>query len=393
MRSTLLLALFLAGAPAVRAQVGAEPSAAAGEGVIIGRSVTFQSTVLAQRVRLDIALPPDYAASRYRYPVLFGFQTTLAGVFGVVDTMTRAAAIPGLIVVVAHVPGEMFGLYPRDALPDSGRAAQVLEFLRAELEPYIDATYRTVPYRIVLGHSASALFSLWAMFSAPDAIQAVLAAGPMFAEFDYERVAGLIESALVSRPARTQFLFFTQGNQPELTRNLGAFGDMLRARKPAGLTWEFDPEPLSNHNSLAIRTLHDGLWKLYADWSMLPETVASAGGAAIQAHRKALAGRFGYDIGLGSLADSYVRAKWTAERKHDSVIALARSMAEEFSDDPWQRRRLALAFENAGRWEDAASAWEAAIAVAKDKMTEQERKTFVPFCERRLGVARSKAAR
>ena len=381
------------GAPAVPARTVPGPPATPSEGVVIGRSVTFPSTVLAQPVRLDIALPAGYAESRERYPVLFAFQTTLPGVFGVVDTMARAAAVPGLIVVVAHVPGEMFGLYPGDGVPGSGRGPQVLEFLQGELEPYIDATYRTVPYRIVLGHSASALFGLWAMFAAPDAIQAVLAAGPMFAESDYERVVDLIGRALASRPARTQFLFFTRGNQPELARDLAAFEDMLRARNPAGLTWEFDPEPMSNHNSLAIRTLHDGLWRLYAGWSMLPEAVAAGGGPAIRAHRKAMATRFGYDVGLGRLADSYVRAKWTAEGKQDLVIALARSMCEEFPDDPWQRQRLALAFEHAGRWEDAASAWEAAIVLAKSTMPEQKWKAFVPSFERRLAAARTRTVR
>ncbi len=62
-------AVIQAGAPAVRAQTVAEPRATVGEDVVIGKSVTFPSTVLAQRVQLDIALPPAYATSRSRYPV------------------------------------------------------------------------------------------------------------------------------------------------------------------------------------------------------------------------------------------------------------------------------------------------------------------------------------
>jgi len=358
--------------------------------IVIGKSLTFQSTVLAQPVRLDIALPPGYDAGQEHYPVLFAFQNTLAGVFGIVDAMGRAAAVPRMIVVSAGVPGELFALYPREGVAGSGGGPQVLEFLRRELEPFIDATYRTVPYRIVLSHSASALFSLWAMFSAPDAIQAVLAAGPMFAEYDYVRVASMIERALASRAARSQFLFFTQGNQPDLTRDLAAFREMLRARPAAGLVWEFDPEPMSNHNSLGIRTLHDGLWKLYADWSVLPETIASAGGPAIRAHRKALAGRFGYDIGLSPLADNYVRAKWTAEGNHDAVVALARFGCEEWPKDHRRRLQLAFAFEGASRWKDAVPAWEAAIAVLKANVPEQGWQNFLPLYERRLAEARLK---
>ena len=361
--------------------------------IVIGQSFSFESKVLAQPVRLDIALPPDYATSRDRYPVLLAFQNPATSVIGVVDAMSRAAAVPNMIVVAAAVPGDLFSLYPREGLEGSGRGPQVLEFLRSELEPLIDARYRTVPYRILLTHSASALFSLWALFADPEAIQAVLAAGPMFAEADFARVAGMIERALASRPARAQFLFFTQGNQPELAPGLAAFRDLLTARRPPGLTWEFDPEPMANHNSLGIRTLYDGLWKLYADWSSLPETVAAGGGVAIRAHRKTLADRFGYDIGLSRLADSFVRATWTAQGRHDAVIALTQFGCDESPSDYWPRIRLALACVEAGRWKDAVAAWEAAVVVARANAPAQELQRIMPMLERRLAEARRRTTR
>ncbi len=398
-RHSIATAIFIvaitAALPAHPADMPQEPRSGATAGpadktdIVIGKSLTFQSAILGQAVRLDIALPPDYDATQDRYPVLFAFQKGLPEVFGVVDAMGRAAAVPRMIVVSAGVPGDMFALYARDGTAGPAGGPKVLEFLRRELEPFIDATYRTVPYRIVLSHSASALFSLWATFSAPDAIQATLAAGPMFAEYDYARIAPMIESALAARAARSQFLFVTQGNQPELTRDLTTFREMLRARAPAGLVWDFDAEPMSNHNSLAIRTLHDGLWKLYADWSMLPETVASAGAPGIRAHRRGLAERFGYDIGLSPLADNYVRAKWTALGDHDAVIALARFGCEEWPKDHWRRQQLAIAYETAGRWKDAVPAWEAAIATLKANAAEQGWPSLSLY-ERRLAEARRK---
>ena len=66
-----------------------------------------------------------------------------------------------------------------------------------------EARYRTAPYRLFLGHSASALFLLHAMLVAPDVMPAVLAAGPMFAEVDATRVMAMLEKAMAGRPART----------------------------------------------------------------------------------------------------------------------------------------------------------------------------------------------
>lgn len=375
--------------------VGGQPSInwAAGPDVVIGKSVTLQSLILGQSVRLDIALPADYQISRVRYPVLFAFQCALSSVGGIVDGMSRAAGAPPMIVVAVNLGGDLFSLYPREGVPGSDRGPDVLRFFRQELEPYVDATYRTVPYRIVLGHSNSALYSIWAMFAAPDAIQAVLAAGPMFAGLDYVRVAGLLEREFLTRTARDRYLFFTQGDQPELTRDLAAFREMLRSRKPERLTWEFDPEPMANHNALFIRTLYDGLWRLFSDWNTLPDEVAAAGVPTIRAHKKALSERFGFDIGLGWNADARIRTKWLADRHYDALIGLASFNCDEQPSAYSNHFRLAYTYEQAGRWTDAVAAWEAAIATAKANVPEDEREAVMALLQRRLAAARQRGPR
>lgn len=80
----------------------------------------------------------------------------------------------------------------------------------------------------------------------------------MFTEFDFARIMGLIEAAAGARPAASQYLLFTQGDQPELSRDIAAFRGWLEKRRPAGLTWKFDPETGENHGSLALMTLYDG---------------------------------------------------------------------------------------------------------------------------------------
>jgi 4-hydroxybenzoate polyprenyltransferase len=75
---------------------------------------------------------------------------------------------------------------------------------------------------------------------------------------------------------------------------------------------------------LHIKTVYDGLRIVFADWATLPESVAIRGGDAIRAYKASLAGRFGYEIGLGRLADADLRVKWTAEKNFDALVALAR---------------------------------------------------------------------
>jgi hypothetical protein len=91
---------------------------------------------------------------------------------------------------------------------------------------------------------------------------------------------------------------------------------------------------------------------------------------------------------LSRAADNHVRAPWTAEGRHEKVIALARLGCEEWPNDHWRVQQLALACEGAGRWKDAASAWESAIAVAKATVPEAERNAVVARYEQRLAAAR-----
>ena len=258
-----LAAVAAVGSSAPAREVSTQASTHEGHDIIIGRSLAFTSKALGRTIPLDVALPEGYATGQDRYPVLFAFQNQLLHVQGVVDAMSRAAAVPPMIVVAVGVPGDLFELYARDGKPGPSRAARVLEFLRDELEPFIDASYRTVPYRIVLGHSASALFGLWAAFTAPDAIQALLAAGPMFPDYDYARVAEMLETAITRRPDRPQFLFVTQGIQPELTRDLTAFRQLL-ASAPASrahrrVRSRADVEPQLARRSDAARRPVDAL--------------------------------------------------------------------------------------------------------------------------------------
>lgn len=384
----LFASLLLAGNSLAGAETGSGTQGFPdGSNIVIGRSFNLSSKILPGPVRVDIALPDDYPGSNGRFPVMYAFQSSLAMAGGVAGAMAGAGAAPPIIVVSVGIDPELFSLVAEEGRPNSGSAPTLLRFLREELWPKIDSCYRTVPFRIMLGHSSSSLFAIWALFTAPDAIQAVLAAGPMFAEVDYPRVMGMMEQANAARREANQFLFFTQGDQPELTRDLLAFREWLGQKQPSGLKWAFDPEPQSNHNSLQIRTLHDGLWWLYGEWSTLPENVGLGGEPSIRAYRDKLAVRFGYAIGLSRLADQKLRAKWTSEKNGTALVALARFTCLERPDDCWSFQNLANALEVAGQWPEALEAWREALRIAKTRALDR-----VAVIESRITKAKMKWA-
>ncbi|MEN6311083.1 MAG: alpha/beta hydrolase-fold protein [Acidobacteriota bacterium] len=382
------LSIGILGGAILAVPAASSPLAAQETDIVIGKTTTIPSRVLGEPVRLDISLPAGYDAGRERYPLLIAFQVQdrFQAVSGIVSGLTTAQIAPPMIVVSAGLDGDLFSLYADERKAGSGGGQDVLKFLREELVPFLEARYRTVPYRIILGHSNSALFGLYALFAAPDLFQAVLAGGPMFAEFDQARIIEILDGAMKTRPAASQYLLFSQGNQPELAGGLAAFQNLLQARKPGGLIWAFHPEPGENHGSVALKTLYDGLRDLFADWATLPETVAAGGGGAIRAYKKSLADRFGYGIGLAAYADFRLRVKWAEEKRYDALISLMKYACEERPEDYHNHLSLALAFQQAGRREQAIAAYETALNKAKENLPAEMRAKVVPRLEALLAA-------
>ena len=167
-----------------------EPVASVAEVTIPGTEVrTLHSSVTDKDYTLYVALPASYSSSSDAYPVVylldgdmwFGLTTGIANVLGI-PTLLGLEGLPELIIVgigyATHDVLEWFGVREGDLSPAVG-AGEFLSFIQQELTPYIDSNYRTDPTdRTMLGHSLGGLFSLYALFHAPETFNRYIAVSP-----------------------------------------------------------------------------------------------------------------------------------------------------------------------------------------------------------------------
>ncbi|HEX8832202.1 MAG TPA: alpha/beta hydrolase-fold protein, partial [Longimicrobium sp.] len=134
--------------------------------------------------RVWVYLPPDYASSSKRYPVLymhdgqnvFDDSTSGFGEWGVDETLDSlfATGDPGVIVVaVDHGGAKRLDEYSPFINPrhGGGEGDAYVDFLAQTLKPLIDRRYRTRPDRLntgVAGSSMGGLISLYAALKYPD---------------------------------------------------------------------------------------------------------------------------------------------------------------------------------------------------------------------------------
>jgi metallo-beta-lactamase class B len=177
------------------------PSATRSVSVI---DTAFGLPQLKRTRRVWLYLPPDYATSSKRYPVIymhdgqnvFDAATSFAGEWGVDETLDslHAAGDWGAIVVAVDHAGErrITEYSPWPTRFGSGDGAAYVDFLVQTLKPWIDARYRTKPDRLhtaIAGSSMGGLISFYAALKYPDVFGRAGVFSPAFwiapAAFDF----------------------------------------------------------------------------------------------------------------------------------------------------------------------------------------------------------------
>jgi len=141
-------------------------------------------------------LPPGYAASERRYPVLYmhdgqnvlDARTSFAGEWGVdetLDSLHDLGRADAIVVAVDNGGPRRFDEYSPwiNQKYGGGQGDAYVDFLAQTLKPYVDAHYRTLPDRLhtgVAGSSMGGLISLYAALKYPDVFGRVGVFSPAF---------------------------------------------------------------------------------------------------------------------------------------------------------------------------------------------------------------------
>jgi len=157
----------------------------------------------------------------------------------------------------------------------TGNARLFRRFLLAELAPVIEREYRVRPGdRTLLGHSASGLFTLYAMFSQPEAFQRYIVGSPplRYADGLMFRIEGDYAAEHNALPAR---LFFGIGSEEELLQpKLDAmvsvsayyqFSAFLSSRNYAGFHFEHKVFEGFDHLSVPATLFAAGLRSVFLE--------------------------------------------------------------------------------------------------------------------------------
>ena len=136
----------------------------------------INSDILEEDRQISIYLPDGYNNSKASYPVLYLLDggTHLQHASGAADYLSGRGIVPDIIVVAIHNIDRSRDFSPVhvDNIPTSGGAEKFLGFLSEELVPYMEKSYRTAGFNILLGHSFGGTFIAYTLLAEPDLFDA-----------------------------------------------------------------------------------------------------------------------------------------------------------------------------------------------------------------------------
>ena len=297
----IVLLFFLIGIHQVRSQ-DVEP-------IVIGTKHILHSSILNEDREYWVGLPESYsdeASSYKRYPVLIVLDghAHFRHVTGMVNYMSAGyngnTRIPEMIVVAVQNVNRRRDFTPDKIITkrenDSGGGDSFLSFLEDELIPELDQQYRTVPYRILFGHSLGGLLATHAYMKEETLFNAFIAVDPSFGTWDAETMDKKLDAVTVNSFKR--FIYIATANwgkrnirnRDRHVRLYEALNSKCEGEFPAKLEY-FENE---NHGSVPPIAFYNGISAIFEGYGVYYRDIDSK--EQLIQHFQSLSRRLSWDF-------------------------------------------------------------------------------------------------
>jgi predicted alpha/beta superfamily hydrolase len=166
-----------------------------------------------------------------------------------------------------------------DFFQGSGGTGNFLRFITDELAPKIESTFRTFPYRILIGQSFGGLTVLHALCTIPQAFNAYVAIDPSL-WWDDQFLLNQRQNYFNTADLKGRSLYLAQANSlrnwdkssPHF-EGIKEFATLLETRNKSGLRWKYKFYSDDDHSSVALIGEYDALrfifQKYRADYNLI----------------------------------------------------------------------------------------------------------------------------
>ena len=272
--------------------------------IVIAKRMKINSKVMGEERMFFVSTPVNYEHSNNSYPVMYVLDGTVESIISaaglVQDLSTRSLCPEMIIVAIANT--DRFRdmtptIYKRNPNRPSGGADTFLKFIETELFPFIAENYRTLPYSIIKGHSASGICVTHAFLSHNHMFNSYIGISPSL-WWDSNLFSKTAEEKLGKMNLKHKHYYFSTGSK-ETAHNISggqSFFEVLTKKNPADLQWKFDHIQNEDHGSQATIAMYNALRFIYDDWKINRDSIRSGGLSYINTYYQQKSETYGYEI-------------------------------------------------------------------------------------------------
>lgn len=350
--------------------------------IIIGTKYSIHSDVLGEYREYWVSLPESYhqpASAHTKYPVLIVLdgRSHFRSVSGAVNYMSfgynRNRKIPEMIVVAVRNVNRERDFTPDKIITrrknDTGGADKFLRFLESELIPQIDQEYRTMPYRVLFGHSLAGLFSTHAYMKESSPFNAFIAVDPSFGTWDAPTMDAKLDT--LTDQSFNRYLYIATANWGKRNirnrdRHIRLYESLNRKCQgalPAKLEY-FENE---NHGSVPLIAFHNGISAIFEGYGISDRDIESK--TQLLQQFESLSERLSYGFSPPETLVNRVGYRMLRSRNeadHSKALEFFALNAENYPDSFNAFDSLGEAYEVLGDKEKAISSYKKALALSPD---------------------------
>ena len=304
--------------------------------IVIGQRVKWHSNIMNEDRMLWIYTPDTSLASSTRYPVIYLLDGDghFLHAAGVVQFLSSNNRMPQMMIVGISNTNRTRDLTPPPAdtaLPGSGGADTFLRSIKEELIPYVDAHYKTSPYRVLIGHSFGGIFALNALLKRPDLFNSYVIISPSLwwgKDTLVNQVLGLLKNPTKGKT----FVYETVGNEgPRMVTPALRLKELIDNRPADGLEWKIKLMDAEDHGSIVHRSIYDGMEFIFSPWRFRGSLVA-AGMAGLERHFRELSDRYGYQIDVPELVVNNLGYQYLFQNRLEEAIDVFKWNVQHYPD-------------------------------------------------------------
>ncbi|MUP39338.1 alpha/beta hydrolase-fold protein [Labilibaculum euxinus] len=232
------------------------------------------STVLKEYRDVKVLLPNEYNDTYYKYPTIYllDAETNFDMGIEVLSFLMDNHFIPPHIVVGLPNTDRFRDMTPVDSIMNKnifrtrGGADNFIKTLELDVFPFIADNFRASTQRLVMGHSYSGLFVVYAFSTRPDLFDKYLAFSPIL-WWNNKAIVNDIDQFLSNNSSIRKQLFVSFAEEAaEMLKSCKSLILSLETKAPSDLKWNYAWMPDESHYTLYRKSLMQGMETIFAEY-------------------------------------------------------------------------------------------------------------------------------